>query len=391
MDRKILLNKAFCILASLFCIIFLFSCNTEGIGIFYSLETELPVSEGSLPEEISPTRLVCYGDKYYLAARSFYSRDIPVSGDTSVEGWSKAVSPSEYPFISDLAVVPEDNKIAAIFYSDPTEDQLSATSALFITSDITDSVASWGDALEVDSREGCTQTSLFAIGDYLFVSTGNQSLGYLLKYTSDYINFETSNLSASSTPFLDATYDSVTGNYWFITETKIYSGTSPNLLSENTEPGLSQDKRKWGGIYYSNTLQRVFLSSNHSSLGIIYYYNDDDNQWIPSAENKNASGTILQFYNLTEFPVGTKTYLLAGTLGNGYYEMEITDFSDPESGTFSFSRPDNTTTNDNYYNLGLSIKTIRSFSYDSANTRLFSYTTGSGLWFNIGGDTWNRE
>lgn len=356
------------------------SCNKAGIGIFYSLEIEEKRSDtGSLDKNLSPLKMVSFNNSYYVAAKTLFSR---AKGDTL--DWIPVELPASEKTLFAYDLAASADSLFTLLYTDSLETV--PETFLYKSSNGQTFIKNSATGIPADSQF----ISIYYLNNNLFICVKEGS-SYSLYYSTDGADsFSLSNIPQNTTPVLGAAYNSADSAYWFITKDKIYSGTAPGSLAAIDPPAGTINSLDWGGIYYSDTLDRIFLSSNHKDLGKIFYR--DGGSWIASAAISNKSGKIVRFYGFSEYPVqgSDNIYLLVGTLDNGYYEMKL-ETNLPDSG-FIFSTPaNNSTTSDNYYGLDLHNSTIRSFFYDETEKRMFLCTQGFGLWYNKDGIAWNSE
>ncbi len=345
--------------------IVLFSCNPSGIGIFYSIEIEESIEDSPvLGNEITPLSVASFNDTYYVAVKTLYS-------SPDAEEWKLVdISTLAYPNVQQLLVF--NGFLYGIFYAEgDTKTEADPDMALMRSSD----GASFTDVGDVEGEP----EFLFVENGTLFVCLRSGST-YSLAYSSDGIAFTPDALTDLYQPVFDSCYDG--SLYWFITESSVFTGASPSSLAAMS----SLPSRHLGGILYSHTNDAVFLSGSVS--GQIYWYGNDS--WTASAVTETTSKTEIEFLDMYEFTIDGGTYLLVGTRDNGYYETLLT--GTPLDASFVLEEPSGTT-NDNYYNVGLSSYSIRCFFPLDADS-CFALTLGKGLWINRVEDeerTWSRS
>ncbi|MEW5815290.1 MAG: hypothetical protein AB1798_07865 [Spirochaetota bacterium] len=354
------------------------ACKDSGIGIFYSLEVETKLGDYSLKNSISVGSLALLGSDFYIAAGSVYKRGVDLSD------WT-ALAPPGDSYLSSELVNFKDGAYACFYSLD------GKTSTLYKLTDTT-----WNPVqVEAENRR---VTGIVATGEVLFVSVKNSDdTNYSLYQSADGVDFADTNLDVS-TPLISGTYDGT--NLWLVSYSSIIRGPVSGPLTELADTEKPEAKYGYGGIYYSQGLNTLFLSTTSiDSKGFVFAF--QNGAWgVPSAQAGDRLTDFAEFTAITATGT-TLTIILVGSKA-GYYEMmfdgsvDINGLSPQKPTTSSYS------TDINYHNTVLSDSSIlKFFVYNNGTPAaadddvIFACTSGQGLWRNqkkdSAGRAWSRE
>lgn len=356
----------------------LLACNYGGIGVFYTVVNEKPPVDRAIDNGSNVMGMAVLGTTLYTANGSFWSLDTASTGSD----WSKIGPPASFTHPETVRIVDcasvtvnsQDRVLASLFETvteaDPPVNHL-------ILYDGT----GWSDTAYLSDEMETLR--LIEIGSEVFLSVRDRtnadySLFLLQNESLVELSLLSSAVAQKNLPVLDGCLSS--GTYYFITEKKIYSGSSVSNLNEISPGGASVDR--YISIHASTVYNTIFLA----------YKETEGSYFI-----KTLSGTTLAddtgalTYPLTDFFDVFGTTVI-GT-SRGYLEKPAAGeaFMVPNTGgTVSV------TTAVNYSSLKLRETTINEFYYNAASDQFFALTPKLGLWRNTlsSADSkryWNNE
>jgi hypothetical protein len=334
-------------------IVLLAACTDKGLDpIFYTLETERSLSEDrGLEDDIGVHRVVKAGTWYFAAANALYRR-------SETGNWSRISPPvsgalcntiEEYGGLLYAGFYTRGGTLLGLYRTDP--DTISWDNSVF-------------DAEVQDIQIGLIKS----VGGNLYVVTaqtsGAENAYYLYEspdgtsYTGNDVTFDA--VSPITLPILDVEEDG-TPNIWVIAGESLYleSGVRAVTLQNAVGDPVVDGGKTFGGLLYSSSLSRLYLSGQDGKLWI-----RDGTTW--------SSGSVADDPAFTRFvdlaPVGAND-IFVGTQGTGYYELAGGDI------TTAVRRPD-------YDISALYRGAINSFFLDTDPDPdvLFACTSGAGLW-----------
>ena len=384
-------NKVlYIITATVFISILFSSCNQSDVGIFYGIEKEEKIKDGSLSNSITIGAMDKLLTELYIAAGKVYKK---TSG--SSEDWRKCSTPSGYDLCTSLTSF--NGSIYAVWF-----DMDDADTALFKTADgnswtrVTDSdftgnfsiVKSVNSTYMVVSSVTGSNTGLCFVSD-----TGNNDEFNIIQYSG-------TNLNVVGGHF-DIDYDS-TNYYWFLTKEKIYLENGSDLTNFTSLDSIEVDKDGSGSNDYDIDKDEYFNylyaydDGNHvyanRSFGKFSYYNGTS--WNNSVENLNVNVN-----DMIVFEVNTIPTFFVGTWSLGYYEPEspglsISSLDSPERDSITCDYA-------TYRASDLQESAVLGFfkddltgDGDTSDDELYALTYGKGLWKNVdnsGERNWQRE
>ena len=339
-----------------------FSCSPE-VGLFFSIESEVPPSVGTLPEGLSAKSLAADSDDVMLlAAGGLYVLD-PASAEP--ETWV-TVDKSGLPDTLSSSLALSAACYNDVFYVCFTSSEGDAN-GLYSTDDPTLSTVAWTLVSDVPGVE-----YILSAGNLLFLVGRDASGCSLWSFDgSTYVERLTpAELGSYRRRDIDITTDGT--DFWFTWGDTLFSGPAGSMTTADiTDLGMTVFST-FGGIYYDLTGSILYVSVNDDDYGYVWTYTSGDGWTASTAE--------LDFlHDFTGFTTGGTDLILVGS-DNGYYEM-----SDPATG---FQNPDLSCNYDAYVSIGLYSAVIRSF-YVSGTT-LKALTLNDGLWTNESG-VWSIE
>ena len=369
-------NTVLYIVAVLFLAVFsvmFSSCNQSDVGIFYGIETEEKIKDGSLTNSLTIGAMDKLGTELFIAAGKVYKKTSGTSED-----WAKCSTPSGYDLCTSLTVF-EDTAIYAIWF-----DIDDADTALFSSADGNTwtkvAAAFSGDLSLVKSAHSAANDGVMVVST---VTGSNTGIYYT---TQDGTAFTAMGINALGGHF-DIDYDG--SNYWFLTQEKIYEETDSDLTTLPAAVLNKIDDDEYFRYIYTYDENHVYVNR---SYGEFSYYNGTS--WDNSVEN-----LAVNVNDMTVFSVNAIPTFFVGTWSLGYYEPDspgllIDDLDNPES--------DSITCDYSTYNASdLRYSAVLGFfaddltgDGDTADDELYALTYGEGLWKNVddsGERIWQRE
>jgi hypothetical protein len=287
------------------------ACTPGGGSIYFTLENEVKVEDGSLPNAITVFDVAKVGTRYYAAAGKI---------------WSALVSAPSFQ-VADTVDPPDstDNQLCTALAAYSGElfggfinqsgnlGLFSSTSLAFTPSPISDSSVSGADiALLKVQTEG---TDKLVIVTARPPSPGdNMQFGVVVYDGVSYtpLPFVGRSTAEAEQPINDVIYSPTLG-CWMVTEgTKLYSdaSTAGTLEPVTGTTGLPTDE-KFVGLFDAGS--RIYLAAASGSV----YHSTDGLTWagITATEPVDTPPPLTRFAG----PFGTKNTLIVGSDGYGYY------------------------------------------------------------------------
>lgn len=354
--------------------------------LFYTIENETEVEDGSLDNTITFTNLGTFDSNYVGAGKKLWYR--PTSGGS----WSKLSLPSGYDGtnagVSSMIIIG-----ATLYVSVYTSPQ--ASSAIYSKASI---AAGWNqlvDNADKDSRTGYSIYRLFdSGGGFLYINR----LEYLI-----YDEFGHEEIIASklfSGTLTNATIVNVNN------KTDLGNGFIKGMISNALIYNEFTDSKLQGTLCTRISAQDYDIDATSPESDENYFAIGEGNSYI-FLSVKDTDGTNPLYYKIggvwtqltglpeddalissfcyindlvtNTFIVGTTDYVSSSSLyyADGYYQIDTT--STPTISDNSFSDSSNYTTTDD----DLRYATINQFYFDTTGTdTLFALTQGHGVWQN---------
>ncbi len=372
----------------LLCLIplFLLSCNRSGMGIFYSISEEQPLTDTDLDNALSVSGMVKAGTDYFMSAGTLFRR----TADGGI--WDDTVAmPVDMDVCVALALFEFDGNLYGLF-----ADTAGNTTGLYVSAPGT---INWTQVVSVSDKR---LTALTATSTALYVTE--------MVDIATYVTRESQNGKDFITLALDRQYTSVTdaaiflGETWLLSGANIYSGSVGVPASYIKLVGTPTTTFGYGGIFASNSSSWVVPVLFVSSAEGVVFATSDGATWI-SAAIVDTDENPVPLNDMAEIDIAGTPVILVGAK-NGYYDIifeggALTSTFTPvmpgseDSGLYSSS-------DSNYLKIDLRSSVVRFFFIDdddAANATIFACTSGNGLWVNpISGDDpsslvrkWDRQ
>ena len=299
--------------AALFSSVLIISCNQSDIGIFYGIETEEKIIDGSLSNSLTIGAMDKLGTELFIAAGKVYTK---TSG--SSEDWDKCSSPSGYDLCTSMTSF--NGNLYAVWF-----DMNNADTALFSSPDgnswsqVTDSGFSGEFSLVKSANNAVMVVSTVTDtneGYYYTTTTGNNN-------DFDIIQYSGSDINALGGHF-DMDFDGT--NYWFLTKENIYIDNGADFTDLDSVSQNKVDDDEYFRYIYAYDETHVYTNR---SYGEFSFYNGSS--WDNSVEN-----LVVNVNDMTVFTVNAVPTFFVGTYSLGYYEpdspgLDISDLDNPES------------------------------------------------------------
>lgn len=329
------------------------SCSLE-TGLFYSIYSETPVGDPSLPGGISSfslttgtdnVRLLAAGGLYIQSGNDDWSTILPAGMESSIAQTVLFLDPDYYVFFSSI-----DGSGGTLYKTaDPAAVDISLEEV---------DIPGISSLVHVISAEG----SLFIVSG----TSGSYSVGM---YDGSTYTEVLSGLDSLRRSF-DVAFDGT--SYHLTWGDALYSGTAGSALTpvDLTGSGMTLAGGDYfGGIHFDDNL---YISLNSIENGGSVWKNDGTS-WSSVTADLNI------LHDFCSYTTGSSDLILVGS-DEGYYESL--------SGTAGFVTPEVSCDKTAYLSTALSNAAVMGF-HDSGDA-LYSLTLNSGLWKNSG-DNWTRE
>ncbi len=410
-------------------ILLIYSCPDNPTGMFYSLEEEIEIANGSLDDALTVRSMGKFGtgteETYFAAAGNLYFKKTDNIESSNVV-WNFAKPPGSTATENSNYITYEaillNGKIFAVYYdTDTTEHHLYSCDASALSAD---STSIW---TEVVINQLNTSAGEYVVNIEVVDTTPNQTLfiytitpnvtlgGYSTSVYNVYsynaatlditagmtLTEELTDITNGGTFDIDVESDGTT--FWLISGIRLYTGASGSLTEisdttvfDDTDAGSDDEKISdfllnsgYGGLvcYNNGSSDYIYLTFKE---GYILRY--DGSSWsdvyntdiYSSSADSYPDPLDLDLYDIELVTFGTNKVLLFGT-NEGYYELQIESEGTMSSTAEIFSPEDSTSlfcTVTHYSSIDLSSAVILDFYYDSDYDYLFAMGYSSGLWFN---------
>ncbi len=362
------MKKQIALLGFIIFVILLAGCNTGENAIFYTIENEKQIVDNTLPNDVAVTGVIKTGNYFYVSIGTIYRR-----AQTSTT-WEKITSNTESGDANGATIlcnrlVSFNGKVYASLVIDSDSVENSSTRyGLYSTAiDTTQSTLNWSGPLIKDSLDNGVQiVSIFVVNNTLIVVT-KENTSYKLYHSTDGNTFSSSSTSFSLLPG-DCTY--FNSSYWIIAGNKIYTSndlSSFTELAESNYPDGSIPLNYFGGIYYSPSFDKLYVSSKNGYI----YSTENGTYWQKSEQIKVLTKVVPLgvFYQITD------NLIFLATDGYGFYRLNSSDIT-TSANILRFS--DNTKAQ--LY--GASVLSFFKDTKDNNPSLVFVCTAGYGLWSN---------
>lgn len=380
----------FIILSGIFAIV---SCGEQDGGLFYSLEHEIAIDNGTLSNDITIGSMEKNNGYYFIAAGSFMYLDINDVDDVNAE-W--VVNNPDIPENEDDYLCYNMTKIGnylyCVFYSnDATSIKLFKMNTTKLT---------WSDAITFTNiPTGETVIDFSQSGDRLFVFTLDASIYSV--YTAVLTGF------TDSSTFTTIKSDLLTGgdlksahdgtSYWITAGNQILKYDEPSTVSNETGNVMAASNNLLGegfsGVVCADTDTtagtEVYLTSEEGVM-LKYVDSDDDSdmEWTVLLSSYDTDNGLFEPLNdIAHIVISNDVEdidIIIAASETGYYEMEAA--RDITEKTFVSAEKIDTKliTYNQFSSIDLSNAIILSFYFDNVSTKekIFALGYRSGLWKN---------
>ena len=290
-----------------------FSACTHEVGLFASLEQEIPVDEGrGFPNEGSIHNLVKHDGRYFAGGASLWVRTAVDESATSLQGWTRIAPPTSASrgTLDSMALVNGD--IYAVYDGNVYQRTANADAtagAWNPVSEFNEDTAQRVFAVTVEN--GSLQNFVVSAS----VDGGNQLLDSDGEPVAE---LEAVNTIYAVLNFNDGTND----NIYVLTNSQVFQGD--NDLGNFTD--ITAAVR---GPATSTTFRDMQVRGSDDELWIAgrgRIYRFDGSDWTRTEEiTPDDSSTPVQFTSIAFVTVDGTEYVLAGTQSNGLYEGDDLD------------------------------------------------------------------
>lgn len=385
-------------------------CSNASDGIFYSLEQEREIVNGTLlPDEITVQSISLTGlgtpaeadDFYVLAAGSVWAAaadetELGSGSDTGLK-WIKFVPPTMEGVTGERlaadAAVAFDHLYAAYYsfgsavyglFSIPVS--AIAGSAAVETEALYTPEPGWSTVAAETIPAGTRITGLFSVPGpggterllmaALRYESGAQAGTPSLYLTDDGTTFTPVSLDTAGSPVIDAAFDG--SAWWLLTERTLYRTTDLEAFTTETDSDFTG--KLFGGLEYVPDADRLFLSTGNgyiftkTSAGtdwIAVKIDDSDTSVVTAGDDDAVSFTDLGGY------LTSRSLLFAGTAGDGYYEI-----TGVGAGLTPEILPSPVFTETDYAYSPLSGASVTGIVTDESRSVILMGTSADGLWRN---------
>ncbi|TVQ25286.1 MAG: hypothetical protein EA383_09160 [Spirochaetaceae bacterium] len=303
------------------------SACTHEVGLFASLEQEIPVDEDrGFPTNGSIHALVFHEDgstgRYFAGGSSLWVRTAEDASEANLQNWSRISPPTSASrqTLDSMALV--DGEIYAVYdgnvYARPADGETAAGGWTRIDGD--------GDALVAADVLRVFAVEVDGVGETFVVSATrpDETVGSRL-LNSD--GTEVDGLGAADNRGTIYAVENFDGNIYVLTTAQLFRGGDTNLLTGMTAvtvPGST-----------SSTFRDMQVRGNDDELwiagkGRLYVGSGDltvSTNWTRTDETTpEDSSTAVQFTSIGFLTIGSTEYVLAGTMSNGLFEGEADEF-----------------------------------------------------------------
>ena len=362
----------------------LFSCGENLGGLFYSLEQESAITNGSLPDNITIGSMARSGDYYFIASGKFQYKKY--NADAATE-WTFAPPSGEYSEYLTYDMVFSGSTIYAVFYN------TAATSFGVFSADSSKAASGFkwsGPVTFINAPAGETIIGFEASNTKVFIYTTGGTNNYNV-YASDLAAFGTGasftviaeDISAGGE--LRADWDG--SAYWVTAGNKVYT-TDGNTAGTDVTAAVTAVSSSIKGKGFSG----VACADTHDSAGVEVYVTSEEGviakledgawSWVKSIYDTDTSLfeplNDIKHINIADEDLDI---LLAGS-ENGYYEMQVAHSTEDKTFISPAKTASELTTSIQYGSIAMSEQIMNSFYLDSAAGKIFALGYNSGLWTN---------
>jgi hypothetical protein len=355
---------------------FLLSCSEGDFTIFYQVINEKAIQDNDLDntlsvqgmERVDLTTNWSQPNRYYIAAGKIFTRTVTSDNWDSVSNQTD----NDERLCNGLAFYGVNTLFGSFYSVDGKHYGLYRVSidAAFAASPKDIAWTPVTDGNVAGKRIG----SLKVVNGVLFISVRDGDEYSLVSFNGSYSIVEFNEPPLLTTdklpvPVRDVTFDG--GNFWCITGSKIYKGSSLSVTQEPGTPTVSGDERFEGIVHTSNG--NIYLST---SRGIIWLYSGGT--WTSRHFDYQASSAVkddvwfTQFLEVQDTGGSPVHMVVVGTHGAGFFEIND-GAADPLG---SIERFANTSKKELYSGSagGFFVADV------DDNYAFFVLTLGSGLW-----------
>lgn len=361
------------------------SCDDTS-GIFYSLEQEEKLREGSIKEDITVSSIVAFdidgadGEELFLAAGNIFDLDSIVGESPSDfvldQQWKTRYSPPQGKICSSLFVL--NDTLHALMYNFAQSPGDSESGVYTLSGDEWSSYTIPGidEGVFIENVATLSNPPIAYLVGYDKTLKDNRRSYTIYAFDGDSAISVATSLDASGNLDVASNGDTI----YLTWGSTLYAGSTPAALTLVAPEGIGTDVLPFLGVHYSRIYSTFFLST---SDGTIWYYN---NGWSVESKLNSKPGDLI------DYTTADGEFLLVGITG-GY--MEISGSLDAGD----LGKPEKTTDYGNYQTTDLRKAVVHSFftydqDSDGTDDYLFALTNGYGLWANRGKEgekRWNRE
>ncbi len=351
--------------------LFLFSCIDSAGGLFYSLEKENEINDGTLENNLSIGAMEKSAGYYFIASGMFKYRNPDKTAD-----WTDSYPSGAAEYLCYDMMLVNDN-IFTIFYNQ------GATDFKYVSCNVSspENGITWQDSTFTNIPSGESVRDFVHSHNRIFLVTINND-GKFLIYSAPAAGFNKDfDFNAAGSIISDLTtagklkVDFDGTDYWIAFGNKIFKGdgatqTGTSDISQQVYDAVTTLKKSGfsgllcaGGNVYLATKEGVMLKSNGTAWSAMNNPGDD-------------AGLFPGLFGIKRFTTGSIDVIVTGS-EKGYYIMDmnqaVKEFKSPENSQIL--------TEANQYNsIALKNSIITDFFVD--DEKLFALGYNSGLWQN---------
>ncbi len=367
---------------------FLWSCTDQAGGLFYSLEQETAISNGTLEKDITIGSMEKSGNYYLIATGEFQYRKVDADNDTE---WSICEPAGEYKDYLCYNMILTDGYTFASFFSTDGSDYILVKAD---TSSI-DSGLKWSSPLTVSDTAGTDEKVIdfTKAGSLLFLSTVDSSSRYSI-YSGPINGFsETTPLEIIASDLtvggeLKADYDG--SEYWIIFGNRLYSGDGTQSGTSNVTADVYSESES--AYLKGDGFTGILCTDADPAAGTEVYLTSEEGvllvrkngAWEILENTYDDDGLFESLYGIKRFTVGTDIDIILAASESGYYEMDADNTIENKSFISPKLAASDLTNYIQYSSIELSDSIILDFFVDEAtdSEKVFALGYNSGLWKN---------
>ena len=370
----------------------LMSCFEFTGGLFYGLEEESEINNGSLDDSITIGAMEKNADYYFVAAGKFMYRAI--DSDINLD-WT-AKNPDDYSsyLCHNMEIV--GSTIYAIFYS---------TDSKMFSADVSTPAAgiTWTEfsLTEISSDE--TVIDITYSGSKVFIYTSYINSGGYTRYAMYATDSATFTAGSLLTPIssdisvcgvMKVDYDAVSTNYWIACGNKLLTYDGVTTVVDLTSAAKAASSKILGngfsGVLCADTDTtagtEVYVTTEE---GVILKHSGSDNTtgWTTMVSSEDEDDGVLfdHLYDLAHIKIESEDIdIIIAASASGYYEMEAAQDAEDKAFINPESSDSNLTQIVQFSSIDLSDSVISGFFFDDRDKfeRVFALGYNSGLWRN---------